>query len=88
MYRIPTIQSTELKKINKQKGPSEDKSIPLGKEKKGIMGGRGGEEGMRVGEERGRGKEKHDQVLRGQEWSYEGQQKEIQPQEVEGRRTL
>jgi hypothetical protein len=27
-YRIPRIQSTELK-VNKQKGPSEDASIPL-----------------------------------------------------------
>jgi hypothetical protein len=40
MYRIPRIQSTELKKVNKQKGPSEDASIPLEREKKTITGGR------------------------------------------------
>ena len=38
-YRIPRTQSTELK-INMSKGPSEDTSIPLGREKKTIMGGR------------------------------------------------
>jgi hypothetical protein len=37
-YRIPRIQSTELKKVNKPKGPSEDAIIPLGREKKAIMG--------------------------------------------------
>jgi hypothetical protein len=35
-YRTPKIQSTELKKVNKQKSPSEDTSVPLGKEKKAI----------------------------------------------------
>ena len=49
---MPRIQSTELRKVNKQKGPSEDVSIPLGKEKKIITGGRG----ILVGEGRGRGK--------------------------------
>jgi hypothetical protein len=39
-YRIPRIQSTELK-VNNQKGKSEDASIPLGREKKTNMGGRG-----------------------------------------------
>ena len=34
-YRIPRIQSTELKKVNKPKGPSENASITLGREKKG-----------------------------------------------------
>jgi hypothetical protein len=38
--RIPKIQSTELKKINKLKGPSEDTSVPLGREKKAITGWR------------------------------------------------
>jgi hypothetical protein len=33
-YRIPRMQSTELKKINKLQGPSEDISIPLGREKR------------------------------------------------------
>jgi hypothetical protein len=40
MYRIPRIQSTELKKVNKQTGPIEDASILLGKEKKAITGDR------------------------------------------------
>jgi hypothetical protein len=57
-YRIPRIQSTELKKINKQKGPSEGASISLGREKEIIMGGRG-KEGS--GKEWGMGRE-HDQV--------------------------
>jgi hypothetical protein len=35
-YRIPKIQSTELKRINKLKGPSEDSSVPLGWEKETI----------------------------------------------------
>ena len=42
-YKLPRIQSTELKKVNKQKGPSEDASITLGREKKTIKGGRGRE---------------------------------------------
>ena len=37
----PKLQSTELKKISKQKYPSEDASIPLGREKKAIMAGVG-----------------------------------------------
>ena len=49
---MPGIQSTELKKFNKQKGPNEDASIPQKKEKKAIMrerkregpGGRGDRE--------------------------------------------
>jgi hypothetical protein len=43
MYRIPRTQSTELKKVNKLKGPSGDASIPFGREKKAFMG-RGGAE--------------------------------------------
>ena len=39
--RIPRIQFTELKKVNKQKGPSEDASVPLGREKKIITKGEG-----------------------------------------------
>ena len=34
--RIPKIQSTEIKKVNKLKCPSEDASVPLGREKKAI----------------------------------------------------
>ena len=33
MFRIPRIQFTELRKVNEQKGPSEDVSIPLGEGK-------------------------------------------------------
>ena len=40
-YRIPKIQSTELKKVNKLKDPSEDASVPLGREKKAITSGEG-----------------------------------------------
>ena len=42
MYRIPKIKSTELKNINKLKGPSDDAPIPLGKEKKAITSREGG----------------------------------------------
>ena len=43
-YRIPKIQSTELKKVNKLKCPSEDASVPLGREKKAITSGEGGKD--------------------------------------------
>ena len=50
-YRIPKIQSTELEKINKPKGPSNDSSIPLGRKKKAItrgdLGGKGDMKGKR-----------------------------------------
>jgi hypothetical protein len=36
------IQSTEFKKLNKLKCPSEDTSVLLGKEKKAISSGEGG----------------------------------------------
>ena len=36
MYRIPKIQSTELKKFNKLKCPSEFLSVPHEREKKAI----------------------------------------------------
>ena len=35
-YRIPKIQSTELKKLNNLNCLSEDASVPLGREKKAI----------------------------------------------------
>jgi hypothetical protein len=55
-YRIHSIQFTELKKVNKRKSPSEDASIPLGREKKAITGGgRQGETWVGKGIERGRG---------------------------------
>ena len=55
-YRIHKIQSTKLKKINKLKGPSEDTSIPLGREKKEITSGEGGAwEGKWMGVVGGRG---------------------------------
>jgi hypothetical protein len=53
-YRIPKIQSMELKTVNKLKGPRQDTSIPLGREKKTITGG----VGMKaLGWERGQGRE-------------------------------
>jgi hypothetical protein len=42
-YRIPKIQPTELKKVTKLKCPSEDTSVPLGREKKAITSGEGPE---------------------------------------------
>ena len=45
---IPSIQSTELIKINQLKGPSKDTSIPLGRENKAITGG-GRDKGSWVG---------------------------------------
>ena len=62
-YRISKIQSTELKKVNKLKGPNEDTSVPFGREKKkqSQVGWEGGtwkgkwtrrlEEGVEVGGE-------------------------------------
>ena len=41
-YRTPKIQSTELKKVNKLKAPSEDSSVPLGREKKATTMGETG----------------------------------------------
>jgi hypothetical protein len=43
-YRLPKIQSTELKKFNKLKCPSEDASVPLERGKKTIIRGEGGTE--------------------------------------------
>jgi hypothetical protein len=40
-YRIPMIVSMELKKVNKLKGPREDASVPLGREKKTTTRGKG-----------------------------------------------
>ena len=55
------IQSTELKKDSKPMGPSEDASIPLGREKKEITGveGKGREE---CGCERGQGEERRNMI--------------------------
>jgi hypothetical protein len=64
MYRIPKIQSTELKMVNKLKCPSEDaSSVPLGRDKKAIT-----KWGRREGPRREGGKWKgqegeHDLVL-------------------------
>jgi hypothetical protein len=41
--RIAKIQSTELKKVNRPNGPSNDTSIPFEREKEVITGGRGRE---------------------------------------------
>ena len=58
-YRIPKIQSRELKKISKLKDPSEDASILLGREKKATTSR---ERGTWEGNEMGRRGE-HDLVL-------------------------
>ena len=42
MFRITKTQSTELQKVNKLNGSSEDSPLPLGREKKGITSGEGG----------------------------------------------
>ena len=39
-YRIHKFQSTEFKRFNKLKCPSEDTSVPHGREKKAIISGR------------------------------------------------
>ena len=41
-YRIHKIQSTEFKRLNKLKCPSEDASVPLGRKEKAITGGEEG----------------------------------------------
>ena len=57
MYRIPKKKSTELRKFSKPKGPSEDASVPFGREKKlggwaegekdlGVRGDREGKSGI------------------------------------------
>ena len=56
--RIPKIQTTELKKINKLKGPNEDAPVPLRREKKAITRGEGRREGgtwVEIGQEEGSG---------------------------------
>mgnify|MGYP006914893019 CR=1 FL=1 len=63
-YRIPKIQSTELKKVNKLKCPSEDASVPLGREKKAITSGEGGRDlGGKVDSEELGGRGEPDLVL-------------------------
>ena len=61
MYRIPKIWSTELKKVNKLKGPSEDVSVPLWREKTTTSRKEGTWEGKGKGVARG----EHDRVLGG-----------------------
>ena len=41
---IPKINITELKMLNKLKGPTEDTSVPLVREKKAITSGEGGKD--------------------------------------------
>jgi hypothetical protein len=43
-YRIPKIESTELKNISKLKCPSKDTSVQPGREKKAISSGEGGKD--------------------------------------------
>ena len=73
-YRIPKIQSTELKKTNKLNCPNENASIPLGREKKAISSGGGVEGGNWEGKWTGREwreRGEHDLVL--------GEGKELKP---------
>jgi hypothetical protein len=56
--------STKLKKINKLKGPSEDISVLLGREKKAITRGGRKETGRERGQ-KGGGRNKHGMVLGG-----------------------
>jgi hypothetical protein len=89
-YRIPKTQSTDLKKINKLKCPSEDTSVPLGREKKAITSGEGGR-GLRGKVDRGGewwgGGGKPDLVLgEGKGLKPEGQQKEWKQATSGGRR--
>jgi hypothetical protein len=81
---IPKIQPTELKKFSKLKDPSEDASVPFGREKKATTrwGGRdlggngvGAEEGSMI---RYRVREK--------DWSPEDQQKEWKHETLGGKR--
>ena len=65
MYRISGIPSAELKKGKKQKGPSEDTSIPNGKRRKQSQEG-GKEGGTWMGKATGRGRGEHDRVLGGE----------------------
>ena len=58
-YRIPKIQSTELKKVNKPKCPNENTSVPLGREKKAITSGEGS-------------KDLGGKMDRGEEWEERG----------------
>ena len=71
-YRIPRIQATELSKVNRQNGPSEDDSVLLGREKNTVIGGRG-RKAPRC--ERGKGEEKGERQDRSpkghkNEWKY------------------
>jgi hypothetical protein len=68
--------STEIKKLNKLKCPSEDSSVPLEREKKAITSGEGGRDlGGIVDGRSNRGRRKPDLVL-GEGKIPEGQQKE------------
>jgi hypothetical protein len=54
-------QDTELKKVNKSKGPSEDTSVPLGRKEAITREGR--ERGTWMGKGTRRGRGEYDQVL-------------------------
>ena len=54
LYKIARIQSIGLK-VNKQKGPSEVATIPLGKENKAIVVDRGKEGAGGRGDREGKG---------------------------------
>ena len=80
------IQFTGLKKVNKLKGPSEDASVPLRREKKAITRGEGGRD--LGGKWDGEGRGEHDQVSVGgsRTEALEGQQKEWKQATLGGRR--
>ena len=62
-YRIPRIQPTNRKKCNKQKGPSENVSIPIGRETKMTIGGR---RKKSLGWERGGREERGNRITKGE----------------------
>jgi hypothetical protein len=59
------ILSTELKKVNKLKGPSEDASVPLGRKRKQSQEGREGGRDLRGKVNGVGGRGEHDLVLDG-----------------------
>jgi hypothetical protein len=67
-YRIPRIQYIQnSRRLKKLKGPIEDASVPLGREKKAITRERRREGGTWVGKLTGRGRGEHDQELEGEQ---------------------
>jgi hypothetical protein len=79
---MPRVHSTEVKKINKEKAPTEDASIPLEREKKRITGGREREgPDWETGEGGGGEKGEHDQV-----WGQGDRRKALNASRMNGNR--